>query len=207
MEYVGLSKRQSEILDFFKNKTAEQGYPPSVREIAEAIGLSSPATVHAHLAVIEQKGYIKRDKSKQRAVEIILDSPSGTASLKEMVDIPIIGKISAGTPILAEENFEDTFPVPLSFVQSNQQLFMVRVAGDSMIEVGIHTGDLLIVEQTPVVNNGQIAVALIDDEVTVKTFYKENGYIRLQPENKAMEPIIVSDCKILGRVIGLFRRF
>ena len=206
MDYFSLSSKQAAILDFIKSEIKKKGYPPSVREIGSAVGLSSPSTVHSHLAVLEKKGYIRRDKSKPRALEIMDDS-SSPSPLKEMVDIPILGQISAGLPAFAEENFDESFPVPLDFLHSNLQLFMLRVKGESMIEAGIFDGDLLIVENTKTVRNGEIAVAIMDNEATVKTFYREAGYVRLQPENSSMLPIIVKDVEILGRVIGLFRRF
>lgn len=207
MKYIDLSPRQAAILDYIIEEIQLKGYPPSVREIGEAIGLKSPSTVHSHLATLEQKGYIRRDKSKPRAIEVMMAESTSPLSLKEMVEIPILGEISAGQPIFADENREDTFPMPLSFVQSNLDLFMLRISGDSMIEAGILDGDLVIVERTPRVNDGEIAAALLGDEATVKTFYREKGHIRLQPENKFYEPIIVENVEILGRVIGLFRRF
>lgn len=207
MDYCGLSTRQAAILDFIKAEIQKKGYPPSVREIGEAVGLSSPSTVHSHLEVLEKKGYIRRDESKPRALEIIDDTNTSPLPLKEMVDIPVLGQINAGAPAFAEENYDDYFPVPLDFLHSNSQLFMLRVKGESMIEAGIHNGDLLIVENTKTVRNGDIAVALIENEATVKTFYREAGHVRLQPENSTMQPIIVNDVEILGRAIGLFRRF
>ncbi len=207
MDYLDLSKRQQAILEFIMEEIRTKGYPPSVREIGEAVGLSSPSTVHSHLATLEQKGYIRRDKSKPRALEIIFEDAPSPLSFKEMVEIPILGQVSAGQPIFADENLEDTFPLPLSYIQSNQELFMLRVSGESMIEAGILDNDLVIVEHTSRVNNGEIAVALIEDEATVKTFYREKDHIRLQPENSSMEPIILRQVEILGRVIGLFRRF
>ena len=207
MQYDDLTNRQAAILDFIKGEIKAKGYPPAVREIGEAVGLSSPSTVHAHLTTLEQLGYIRRDQSKPRALEVRLDEAPSTISMKEMVDIPILGVIHAGLPAFADENFEDTFPVPLQYVQSNRQLFMLHVSGDSMIEAGIEDGDLLIVEESATARNGEIVVAIIEDEATVKTFYRENGQIRLQPENSAMEPIIVEDARIMGKPIGLFRRF
>ncbi len=205
MTYENLTKRQAAILDFIKQEIKEKGYPPAVREIGLAVGLSSPSTVHSHLHNLELLGYIRRDKSKPRALEI-LDSSSPLPS-HEIVEIPILGSIQAGLPALAEENLEDTFPMPLDYVQSNKQLFMLHVKGESMIEVGIFDGDLLIVEEATTARNGEIVVAMVDDDATVKTFYKEDNYIRLQPENSAMEDIIVDDAKIIGKPIGLFRRF
>ncbi len=206
---VDLNPRQAEILKYIKRNIQLKGYPPSVREIGDAIGLSSPSTVQAHLNALEKKGYISRGKSKKRAIEINAD-PSASEFLpikKEMVDIPVVGQISAGMPLLAAENIEDYFPAPLDYLHSNKELFMLRVHGESMIEVGICDGDLLIVEKTSSATNGEIVVALIEDEATVKTFYKEENRIRLQPENSAMQPIYAIDVKIIGKPIGLYRRF
>lgn len=202
--YEDLSLRQVDILNYIKKEIRSKGYPPSVREIGEAVGLSSSSTVHGHLNVLEQKGYIRRDPTKPRAIEIT-DGASSQIR-KEMVNIPIIGKITAGQPILAIENIEDSFPVPLDFIGSNNDLFMLNVVGDSMVEAGILDGDYVIVEKVGYARNGEIVAALIEDEATVKRFFKENGHIRLQPENPFMEPIIVKDVKILGKVVGLFRR-
>ena len=207
MEYNDLTKRQAAILDYIKREIKAKGYPPAVREIGQAVGLSSPSTVHSHLTTLEQLGYIKRDQNKPRALEVRLGDEAPTFAIKEMVDVPILGVIHAGLPTLAEENFEDTFPIPLQYVHSNKQLFMLHVAGDSMVEAGIENGDLLIVEEGPTARNGEIVVAVMEDEATVKTFYRENGHIRLQPENSGMEPIIVQDARIIGKPIGLFRRF
>ncbi|MCI8336933.1 MAG: transcriptional repressor LexA [Peptococcaceae bacterium] len=209
MNYVGITKRQQDILEFIKKEIQTKGYPPSVREIGLAVGLSSSSTVHSHLATLELKGYLKRDKSKPRALELSLedDSDSNMPIEQEMVQIPVVGRVTAGVPILASQNIEDYFPVPLSFIRTNHNTFILKVSGDSMIDAGILSGDYIIVEETPQAYNGQIVVALIEDSATVKTFYRENGYIRLQPENQFMEPIIVKDVKILGTVLGLFRRF
>ena len=205
-----LSAKQLQILDFIKQEVREKGYPPSVREICEAIGLKSTSTVHGHLSRLEKKGYIRRDPTKPRAIEILdgatelLPSHPG----QEIIEVPIVGTITAGTPILAVENVEDTFPIPASYVNSSGSVFMLTVKGESMIEAGIFDKDLVLVRQQPTADNGDIIVALIDgDYATVKTFYKENGHIRLQPENSSMSPIIVSDCAVLGKVIGLFRKF
>ncbi|MGI6360883.1 MAG: transcriptional repressor LexA [Bacillota bacterium] len=205
MKYIDLSKRQAAILDFIKKDMKEKGYPPSVREIGNAVGLSSTSTVHCHLTTLEKKGYLRRDSSKPRALEI-MDDPAFSFPKREMVDIPIVGKVSAGLPIFAEENIEDTFSIPLDFVHSNADLFILRVSGESMIEAGFYNGDLLIVEKTSVVRNGDIAVILIEDEATVKTFYKENDHFRLQPENSSMDPIIVDSVEILGKPLALFRQ-
>lgn len=209
MDYIGLTKRQQDILEFIKKEIQIKGYPPSVREIGLAVGLSSTSTVHSHLAILEQKGYLRRDKFKNRALELSFgNEDNATASLeKEMVQIPIVGQVTAGAPILATQNIEDYFPLPLSFMRTKQNSFILKVSGESMIDAGILDGDYIIVEETAQAHNGQIVVALIEDSATVKTFYKENGHIRLQPENQFMEPIIVPDVKILGVVIGLFRRF
>jgi len=207
-DYINLNSRQTAIFDFIKQEIKDKGYPPSVREIGEAIGLSSPSTVHMHLTALEKKGYIHRNKSKNRALEVCYeDNDTDVQETREMVDIPVIGQISAGLPMFAEENIEDTFPVPLDFLHSNKQLFMLRVYGESMIDAGIYNGDYLIVEDAANALNGEIVVALIDDEATVKTFYRENGHIRLQPENTSMSPIIVENIEIIGKPIGLFRRF
>lgn len=205
-----LSAKQLQILDFIKQEVREKGYPPSVREICEAIGLKSTSTVHGHLSRLEKKGYIRRDPTKPRAIEILDGAtellPSNPG--QEIIEVPIVGTITAGTPILAVENVEDTFPIPASYVNSSGSVFMLKVKGESMIEAGIFDKDLVLVRQQPTADNGDIIVALIDgDYATVKTFYKENGHIRLQPENSSMSPIIVSDCAVLGKVIGLFRKF
>jgi len=208
MDYLGLTKRQSAILDYIKSEILKRGYPPSVREIGEAVGLSSPSTVHAHLNALETKGYIRRDPQKPRALEVLDNSSQPTfVQQHEMVDVPLLGKISAGLPAFAEENIEEYFPLPLDYVNSNKPLFMLRVHGESMIEAGISHGDLLIVESAKTARSGEMVVALIDDEATVKTFYHEGNRIRLQPENSSMTPIFVDHCEIIGKPIGLFRRF
>ncbi len=200
-----LSDKQKQILEYLKQEVKERGYPPSVREICEATGLKSTSTVHGHLARLEKKGFIRRDPTKPRAIEILDTSPLASSS-QELVQVPIVGTVTAGTPILAEENIIDTFPLPVQYV-SNNNVFMLRVKGESMIEAGIFDKDLILVNQQSVANNGDIVVALIEDYATVKTFYRENGHVRLQPENAAMSPIFIRDCKILGKVIGLFRKF
>lgn len=194
--------KQSEILDFIKREISDKGYPPSVREICNAVGLKSTSTVHGHLERLERKGFIRRDPTKPRAIEILDEYQVK----KEMINVPVLGKVTAGQPILAVENIEDVFPMPMDFIQSNHQTFILKVQGESMIEAGIYDGDYLIVEQRSTAGNGEIVVALIGDEATVKTFYKEDGYIRLQPENSSMSPILVNEVKVLGKVIGLFRR-
>ena len=197
------SSKQSEIYEFIKQQITAKGYPPSVREICEAVNLSSTSTVHGHLARLEKKGLIRRDPTKPRAIELLMDSPIK----KEMVDIPIVGKITAGEPILAHESIEDFFTLPINFVKSNSELFILKVSGESMIEAGIFDGDLAIIEKASTASNGDIVVALIDNEATIKTFYKEDGYIRLQPENSTMNPIIVKDCKVLGKLSGIYRKY
>ena len=202
MGYGRISNKQKEILEFIKAQIINKGYPPAVREICEAVNLKSTSSVHSHLESLEKNGYIRRDPSKPRAIEIIDDEFNLTR--RELVNIPIVGTITAGQPILAVENIESYFPIPSEYMP-NSETFMLKVKGDSMINAGILDGDRIIVQRQSHAKNGDYVVALIDDEVTVKTFYKENGYFRLQPENDAMEPIIVSDLQILGVVIGLFR--
>lgn len=195
--------KQSEIYNYLKTYTETKGYPPSVREICEAVSLKSTSTVHGHLKRLEKKGLIKRDPTKPRALEIV----ELNAYKREMLNIPIIGKVTAGRPILATENIEDTFSLPLDFVKHDRELFILRVTGESMINAGINEGDLAILEKADSALNGDIVVALIDNEATIKTFYKEKDHIRLQPENDTMDPIIVDDCKILGKLVGLFRKY
>ena len=181
-----VSDKQNEIYEFLKTYTDNKGYPPSVREICEAVGLKSTSSVHGHLKRLESKGLIKRDPTKPRALEII-----DHIARKEMVNIPIIGKVTAGMPILANENVEGIFPVPLDYIKHNKELFMLNVSGESMINLGIFDGDLAIIEKCQTATNGDIIVALIENEATLKRFYKENNYIRLQPENDKMNPIII----------------
>ncbi|WP_024616009.1 transcriptional repressor LexA [Clostridium sp. Ade.TY] len=195
--------KQSQIYEFLKIYTENKGYPPSVREICEAVSLKSTSTVHGHLKRLEKKGLIKRDPTKPRALEII----EFLQPKREMIDIPIVGNITAGLPILATENVEDTFSLPIDFVKHNNELFMLKVNGNSMINAGINNGDLAIIEKTQYASNGDIVVALIDDSSTIKRFFKENNNIRLQPENDAMLPMIVDDCKILGKLVGIFRAY
>ncbi|WP_039764399.1 MULTISPECIES: transcriptional repressor LexA [unclassified Caldicellulosiruptor] len=197
-----LTKKQEEILEFIKKRIKEKGYPPAVREICEATGLKSTSTVHGHLTRLEKKGYIRRDPSKPRAIEIVDDD---FYVHRNVIQLPLVGKVTAGEPILAVENIEDTITLPYDLV-GTEDAFLLRVRGDSMIEAGIFDNDIIIVRRQNVAENGDIVVALIDDEATVKRFFKESNHIRLQPENKAMEPIIVKDVKILGKVIGLIRR-
>ena len=201
-----LTDKQTQILEYIRHEILAKGYPPSIREICQAVDLKSTSSVHAQLSSLEAKGYIRRDLTKSRSIEIIDDDFSLTK--RELVNIPIVGTVSCGQPILAEQNIEDYFPVPPEYIHNtNNQTFMLRVKGDSMINVGIYEKDLVIVEQCSSARNGEIVVALIEDSATVNTFYKENGYIRLQPENDYMDPILVEHCEILGRVIGLFRNF
>ena len=208
-----LNKREKAILKFIEKKVVEDGYPPSVREIGKAVGLTSTATVHGYLAKLREKGYIKKEDKKGRTLKL-LKGESGEQfdnnqksfySQKELIDIPLVGKITAGMPILAVENVTDTFPIPIDFV-GNSECFMLTVRGESMIEAGILDGDYILVRKQPNAINGEIVVALIEDEATVKTFYKEEDHIRLQPENSTMDPIIVPDCSILGKVVGVFRK-
>ena len=204
MAYGKISKKQSEILEYIKSQIINKGYPPSVRDICEAVDLKSTSSVHSHLETLEKNGYIRRDPTKPRAIEIIDDNFN--LSRREVVNVPIVGKVAAGQPILAVENIEFYFPVPMEFMP-NEQCFMLKVQGDSMINAGIFDGDTIIVEQCQTARNGDMVVALVEDSATVKTFYREADHIRLQPENDAMEPIIVPDCQILGKVFGVFRFF
>ncbi|MBU5300760.1 transcriptional repressor LexA [Clostridium sporogenes] len=194
--------KQNEVYNFIKLQIKEKGYPPSVREICKAVGLSSTSSVHFHLKRLEKEGLIKRDSSKTRAIEIV-----DPTSKKEVINVPIVGTITAGNPILAIENIEDVFPLPIDYVKNTKDLFMLKVSGESMIEAGILDGDLAIIEKTDSANNGDIVVALIDNEATLKRFFKESSYIRLQPENKSMKPIILGDCKVLGRLVGIYRKY
>jgi len=203
-----LTERQKDILSFIKKEIQDKGYPPSVREIGDAVGLKSPASVHSHLKSLEKLNYIRRDPSKPRAIEVLHDSFNIESLEKEMIHIPIVGKITAGQPIFAEENIEDYFPVPVDYLSSSaRDLFILEVKGESMIGAGIYDGDYVIAQKQNYANNNDIVIALIDDGATVKRFFKEKDHIRLQPENASMEPIIVSDVYILGKVIGLYRKF
>ena len=209
-----LNKREKAILKFIEKQINLNGYPPSVREIGKAVDLKSTATVHGYIASLEQKGYIKKESQKGRTLKLLkggaIEGQQSTFdkevySSKEMVDVPVIGKITAGEPILAVENVTDTFPIPLDFVGTGES-FMLTVRGESMIEAGILNGDYILVRKQNTAHNGEIVVALIGDEATVKTFYKEKDHIRLQPENSTMDPIIVPTCQILGKVSGVFRK-
>ncbi|WP_432664910.1 transcriptional repressor LexA [Wukongibacter baidiensis] len=202
---LDLTKQQSKILEFIRSEVNSKGYPPSVREICEAVGLKSTSTVHGHLRRLEKKGYIRRDSTKPRAIEVLDSSSDIFPDKKEIAHIPVIGKVTAGEPILAVENVEETFPVSVDFLESGTY-FMLKIQGESMIDAGILDSDFVLVKQQPIASNGEIVVALIDDSATVKRFFKEDDYIRLQPENKFMEPIIVDDAKVLGIVKGVFRK-
>ncbi|PFA67765.1 repressor LexA [Bacillus sp. AFS015802] len=201
-----LSKRQQDILQYIKVAVREKGYPPSVREIGEAVGLASSSTVHGHLARLESKGLIRRDPTKPRAIEI-LDLEEDAIPRQRVVNVPLIGKVTAGQPITAVENVEEFFPLPERMAPSDEQVFMLEIMGDSMIEAGILDGDFVIVRQQQTANNGDIVVAMTDeDEATVKRFFKEKDYVRLQPENSTMEPIILRNVSILGKVVGVYRQ-
>ena len=199
-----ISPKQQEILEYIKSQILERGFPPAVRDICEAVHLKSTSSVHSHLETLEKNGYIRRDPTKPRAIEILDDSFNFMR--REMVNVPIIGRVAAGEPILAEQNIENYFPIPMEYMP-NSQTFILKVKGESMINAGILDGDFVLVEQRSTARNGEMVVALIEDGATVKTFYKEDGYIRLQPENDTMDPIIVTDLQILGKVIGVFRFF
>lgn len=209
-----ISAKQREILEFIKSEILQRGYPPAVREICEAVHLKSTSSVHSHLETLEKNGYIRRDPTKPRAIEIMDDDFQSVrlgssenisnAISTEMVNIPIVGTVAAGQPILAQENIESYFPMPVHMVP-NAETFVLKVKGDSMINVGIYDGDSIFVEKCETARNGDMVVALVEDSATVKTFYKENGHYRLQPENDTMDPIIVDECQVLGKVFGVFR--
>ena len=211
-----ITKRQQQIYDFIRSYQTEKGYPPSVREMAAAVGLSSPSTVHAHLSALEAHGLIKRDKTKPRALEVFeqegnpdnnldISQESSVPEMRGVVSLPLVGRVAAGMPILAEQNIEDTFTIPTE-IASDSSSFILEVHGNSMINVGIYNGDYIIVREQPSAMNGDIVVAMIDGSATVKTFYKERGRVRLQPENDAMEPIFADNPTILGKVVALMRR-
>lgn len=202
---ASLTGRQKQILEFIKRQTRERGYPPSVREIGESVGLSSSSTVHGHLARLAEKGYLRRDSSKPRAIEI-LDDDDRAVQKHRLVSLPLVGRITAGQPILAVENIEDYIPLPRQLA-GGEGTFLLSVQGDSMIGAGIYDGDLIIVRPQPTAENGDIVVAMLEDEATVKRYYKEKGAVRLQPENPMVEPIVARDIKVVGKVVGLFRRF
>jgi repressor LexA len=202
MAYGRISEKQKEILEYMKQEILNKGYPPTVRDICEAVKLKSTSSVHSHLETLEKNGYIRRDPTKPRAIEIMDDSFNLTR--REVVNVPMVGRVAAGEPILAEQNISDYFPIPMDYMPNNET-FMLTVKGESMVNVGIYDGDYVLVEKKSTASNGEIIVALVDDSATVKTFYKESGYFRLQPENDYMDPIIVTHCEILGKVIGVFR--
>ncbi|MDD2979188.1 MAG: transcriptional repressor LexA [Hespellia sp.] len=197
-----ISTKQKEILNFIKGQILERGFPPAVREICEAVNLKSTSSVHSHLETLEKNGYIRRDPTKPRAIEILDDTFN--MERREMVNVPIIGRVAAGEPLLAQQHIENYFPIPMEYMP-NKQTFMLTVQGESMINIGIFDGDMVLVEEEHTASNGDLVVALVEDGATVKTFFKEEGYIRLQPENDNMDPIIVPDVTILGKVIGVFR--
>lgn len=199
-----ISNKQKEILEYIKQEILNRGYPPAVRDICEAVGLKSTSSVHSHLETLEKNGYIRRDPTKPRAIEILDDNFNLTR--REVVNVPVVGRVAAGEPLLAFENIENYFPIPMEFMP-NKEAFMLKVKGESMINVGIYDGDQILVQKQSDARNGEIVVAMVDDSATVKTFYKEDGYYRLQPENDTMDPIIVKDCQILGKVFGVFRFF
>ena len=204
MENRPITKKQEEILNYIKDEILERGFPPAVREICQAVGLKSTSSVHSHLESLEKNGYIRRDPTKPRAIEIL--DESFNMLRREMVNVPVVGTVAAGQPILAEQNIDNYFPIPSEYMP-NEQSFILKVKGESMINAGILDGDSVLVMQQTTARNGDIVVALIEDSATVKTYYKENGHYRLQPENDTMDPIIVKDCVIVGKVIGVFRIF
>ena len=199
-----ISDKQREILEYMKEQILQKGYPPAVRVICQAVNLKSTSSVHSHLETLEKNGYIRRDPTKPRAIEILDDDFNLTR--REVVNVPIIGQVAAGEPILAEQNIQDYFPIPAEMMP-NAESFMLKVKGESMINAGILSGDTVLVQKQNTARNGDMVVALVDDSATVKTFYKEDGHFRLQPENDTMDPIIVENCEILGKVFGVFRFF
>ncbi|HET7629152.1 MAG TPA: transcriptional repressor LexA [Bacillales bacterium] len=201
-----MSKRQNDILQFIKSEVLKKGYPPSVREIGTAVGLASSSTVHGHLDRLEKKGLIRRDPTKPRAIEVLDDDLNSNVRKSGSVQVPVVGKVTAGEPITAIENVEEYLPLPERFFSEDDNVFILNVVGDSMIDAGILDGDMVIVKQQPNANNGDIVVAMTEDyEATVKRFYKEKDHIRLQPENEALEPILLDNVTIIGKVIGVFR--
>ena len=199
-----ISEKQREILEYIKQEILQRGYPPAVREICEAVNLKSTSSVHSHLETLEKNGFIRRDPTKPRAIEILDDDFNLTR--REVVNVPVVGQVAAGEPILAEQNIQDYFPIPVEYMP-NAETFMLKVKGESMIGAGIFSGDTVLVQRQSDARNGDMVVALVDDSATVKTFYKEDGYYRLQPENDTMDPIIVDHCEVLGKVFGVFRFF
>lgn len=204
MAYGRISDKQKEILEYMKQEILNKGYPPTVRDICEAVKLKSTSSVHSHLETLEKNGYIRRDPTKPRAIEIIDENFNLTR--REMTNVPMVGRVAAGEPILAVENIESYFPIPTEYMP-NAESFMLKVKGESMINAGIFDGDQILVEKCSTAKNGDMVVALVDDSATVKTFYKEKDHIRLQPENDTMDPIIVDNCEIMGKVFGVFRFF
>lgn len=199
-----ISEKQREILEYIKQEILQRGYPPAVREICEAVNLKSTSSVHSHLETLEKNGFIRRDPTKPRAIEILDDDFNLTR--REVVNVPVVGQVAAGEPILAEQNIQDYFPIPVEYMP-NAETFMLRVKGESMINAGILNGDTVLVQRQSDARNGEMVVALVNDSATVKTFYKEDGHYRLQPENDTMDPIIVDQCEVLGKVFGVFRFF
>ena len=199
-----ISAKQKEILEYIKSQILDRGFPPAVRDICEAVHLKSTSSVHSHLETLEKNGYIRRDPTKPRAIEILDDTFN--LMRREVTNVPIIGRVAAGEPLLAEQNIENYFPIPMEMLP-NTQTFLLKVRGESMVNAGILDGDMILVEERQTASDGEMIVALVEDSATVKTFYKEDGFIRLQPENDFMEPIIVEDAAILGKVIGVFRFF
>lgn len=199
-----ISEKQREILEYIKQEILQRGYPPAVREICEAVNLKSTSSVHSHLETLEKNGFIRRDPTKPRAIEILDDDFNLTR--REVVNVPVVGQVAAGEPILAEQNIQDYFPIPVEYMP-NVETFMLKVKGESMINAGIFSGDTVLVQRQSDARNGDMVVALVDDSATVKTFYKEDGHFRLQPENDTMDPIIVDHCEVLGKVFGVFRFF
>ena len=206
MAYGKITKKQSEILEYIKNEILNRGFPPAVREICDAVHLKSTSSVHSHLESLEKNGYIRRDPTKPRAIEILDDNFNIVR--REVINVPIMGKVAAGSPILAVENMDGYFPIPSEYMPKGKTTFMLEVKGESMINAGIFNGDKVLVQQQTTAENGEMIVALVEDSATVKTYYKEDGYYRLQPENDTMDPIIINgELKILGKVIGVFRFF
>ncbi|MDD7643389.1 MAG: transcriptional repressor LexA [bacterium] len=199
-----ISEKQREILEYIKQEILQRGYPPAVREICEAVNLKSTSSVHSHLETLEKNGFIRRDPTKPRAIEILDDDFNLTR--REVVNVPVVGQVAAGEPILAEQNIQDYFPIPVEYMP-NAETFMLKVKGESMVNAGIFSGDTVLVQRQSDAKNGDMVVALVDDSATVKTFYKEDGHYRLQPENDTMDPIIVDHCEVLGKVFGVFRFF
>ena len=204
MAYGKITEKHSQILEYIKSEILNKGYPPSVRDICQAVNLKSTSSVHSHLETLEKNGYIRRDPTKPRTIEIIDDNFNLVR--REVVNVPMVGTVAAGQPILAIENIDNYFPIPSEYMP-NEETFMLKVKGESMINAGILDGDNILVKRQNTAKNGDMVVALVDDSATVKTFYKENGHIRLQPENDNMDPIIVPTCEIIGKVFGVFRFF